>query len=379
MSKCPYCDFYSVPVGSSGAPHDEYLRAVRAQLERDAPLFAGREITTVYFGGGTPSLMPPAFFAGLLDDLFERFAISADAEISCEVNPSTAGAPWFEDAREAGITRISIGVQSFQDGLLRELGRAHRAEDAMRAVACAQEAGFPSVGCDLIFGIPNETILEVEEDVRIAMTFQPQHVSAYQLTLEEGTPLYERLKGRDSLLVTRDSDDEILEQMRTVARMLGGMGRERYEISNFAKPGFACRHNVNYWRYGEYLGLGAAATSFAYDSTTVRQYDGTAFGNRWTQVRDVSAYIDGPAAAVEVDEIDQRTAMAEYCFMGLRMTEGISTREFERLFGVSFDGIFGAEVAGLEREGLVEGAGERLALTGRGIELSNQVFERFLP
>ena len=161
--------------------------------------------------------------------------------------------------------------------------------------------------------------------------------------------------------------------MRIVAGMLSRGGWERYEISNYAKPGSECRHNRNYWRYGDYLGLGAGATS--YESRVTSH----GFGRRWTQIRDVNSYMAGALKLAEDERIDVRTAMAEYCFMGLRTAEGISTREFERLFGTSFDGLFGAEVAGLEREGLVEGAGERFVLTPKGIELSNQAFERFLP
>jgi oxygen-independent coproporphyrinogen-3 oxidase len=198
------------------------------------------------------------------------------------------------------------------------------------------------------------------------MTFQPEHVSAYQLTIEEGTPLFERAKGRDPEPGTRDSEDELLEQMRVVARMIERGGWERYEISNYTKPGFECRHNMNYWRYGEYLGLGAGATS----SLSAR---------RGTQVRDVKKYLKGTGELAESEEIDVRTAMAEFCFLGLRTLDGIDARDFEKRFGRGFEDVYGDIERGLVDDGLILRSKGRIMLSARGIELSNQVFEHFLP
>ncbi len=396
VKKCDYCDFFSVPCGRGGVPEAAYLEAVLVQLERDlrAHGIEGRGVASVYFGGGTPSLMSPAFFRSLLRHLGERFAMAEGVEVSCEANPGTVDRGWLADIRDAGITRLSIGVQSFDDGLLRELGRIHTAEDAMRAVAEAQDAGFESVGLDLMFGMPGETQKVLEEDVRTAMMFQPQHISAYQLTIEEGTPLYDRAKGRNYDGI---DEDKSLEQMRTVARMLSRGGWNRYEISNYAKPGFECRHNLNYWRYGEYLGLGAGATSFVrsydrtlvlsykseregkYQSTGVPEYESTAFGRRWTQVRDVAKYMGGAGDLAESEEIDVRTAMAEFCFLSLRTAAGFEEARFDQTFGESFEDIYG-EVAGrLASDGLLTRSDGRIMLTGRGIELANGVSERFLP
>lgn len=363
LKKCDYCDFFSVPCERESVPEREYLEAVVRHLSRevDAGGLAGREVSSVYFGGGTPSLMSPDFFDSLLKSLRTKFKLPGDVEISCEVNPKTADASWFDGARRAGITRISIGVQSFNDGLLSALGRVHTAEDAMRAVAEAQDAGFDSVGVDLMFGIPGETIPMLEDDVRTAMTFQPRHISAYQLTLEEGTPLAKKYGGTHPV-----SDDELLEQMRIASRMIGRGGWRRYEISNFAKPGSQCRHNMNYWRYGEYLGLGAGATSFV-------------AGRRWTQVKDVKMYVEGRGELAESEAIGVKTAMAEFCFLGLRTTDGIDAGDFENRFGRKFDEVYGDVSRGLVREGLVIRSEGRIMLSPRGVELSNQVFERFLP
>ena len=363
LKKCDYCDFFSIPCDRAQVPEGDYLDALLKQMEREiaAHGLEGREVESVYFGGGTPSLMSPEFFARLMDSLRRRFQFGADAEVSCEVNPKTADASWFDGARRAGITRASIGVQSFDDGLLEKLGRVHTAEAAMQAIAEAQDARFESVGIDLMFGIPGETIAVLEDDVRTAMTFQPQHISAYQLTIEEGTPLALATGGAHPI-----SDDELLGQMRIVARMLARGGWGRYEISNFAKPGFECRHNMNYWRYGEYLGLGAGATSFL-------------SARRWTQVRDVAKYMKGMGEIAESEEIDVKTAMAEFCFLGLRTTDGIDAVDFERRFSRGFEDLYGDVERELASDGLVLRSKGRIMLSASGIELSNQVFERFLP
>ncbi|MFH1830499.1 MAG: radical SAM family heme chaperone HemW [Pseudomonadota bacterium] len=368
LKKCDYCDFFSVPCSRDEIPQKEYLQAISRQLQEDVCRLklSGKKVSTVYFGGGTPSLLKPIFFKSIIDALAHHFVLSDEIEVSCEVNPATVDDRWFGDARECGVTRASIGVQSFHDRLLRELGRVHSSEDAMRAIAEAQDAGFRSINCDLMFGIPSETMADLEEDIRTAMTFQPEHVSAYQLTVEKGTPLAARLK--DDLM---QSEEDSLNQMRTTARMLTRSGWNRYEISNFAKAGFECRHNLNYWRYGEYLGLGAWATSFVLSTH--------GFAKRFTQTRDVKKYMEGGAEHAESEEISLRTAMAEFCFLGLRTTEGISLKTFEEIFKTKFDDMFGNIQDELIQNGLAEKNDRGLALTQRGIEVSNLVFEKFLP
>ncbi len=384
LKKCDYCDFFSIPCERASVPEREYLAALLEQLDMEIASngLTGEALSTVYFGGGTPSLMSPSFFEGTLARLRDRFHPVSDIEVSCEVNPATVDRSWFVGARESGITRASIGVQSFHGDLLKALGRVHSADDAMRAIAEAQDAGFDSVSMDLMYGIPGETISQLEDDLRTAMTFQPSHVSAYQLTLEEGTPLAMRLD-EEGLLC----DVEALKQMRIVARMLSRGGWSRYEISNFSKSGFACRHNLNYWRYGEFLGLGAGAASFLHignrdaGNTPSRESRVTShgFARRWTQVRDVKAYLAGTGELAEDEAMDRRTSMAEFCFMGLRTTEGIALERFRSLFGEEFEACLGRASEELIAEGLLERSDGNLSLTPSGVELSNQAFERFLP
>ncbi len=371
LKKCDYCDFFSVAQGESRPPHREYLAAVIRQLEGDAPAFEGEEISSVYFGGGTPSLMPPEFFGAVVGALKERLGLAGGAEVSAEANPGSADAAWFSGVREAGVTRVSLGVQSFSPRLLKYLGRAHTAEEAMEAMASAGEAGFESVSLDLMYAIGDESAKELGEDLRTAMTFQPKHISAYALTVEEGTPLYLRLRGKAAA-----SEEESLRQMRVVGRTLSRGGWGRYEISNFAKPGFECRHNQNYWRYGEYLGLGAGATSFVFTGGQTNRR--TAFGRRFTQVRDVSAYVAGTGALSEDETIDERTAMGEFVFMGLRTANGISAARFAELFGEGIDERFSGEIVRLVSDGLLLREGDRMKLTEKGTELSNQAFATFV-
>ncbi|MFH0799098.1 MAG: radical SAM family heme chaperone HemW [Pseudomonadota bacterium] len=366
LRKCDYCDFFSVSSARGDVPHEEYLRALAGQLRRDAAAhdLEGASVATVYFGGGTPSLMPPVFFEGILSEIGRVFSLDPGAEISSEVNPATVDGRWFREVRKAGISRVSIGVQSFNPALLESLGRIHSPEDAMRAIAEAQEGGFEGAGVDLMYAIPGETMHDLEDDVRTAMAFQPGHISAYQLTIEEGTPLATRC-------VRQLPEDDQLKQMRTVARMLSRGGWNRYEISNFARPGLECGHNLNYWRYGEYLGLGAGAASFVFAELPF-------FAKRFTQIRDVARYMAGTSELVEAEDIDPRTAMGEFCFLGLRASEGISAEAFEKLFGVQLESVFGAPLEKLVAEKLLLKDSNRFSLTQRGVELSNQVFENFV-
>ncbi len=376
-SKCAYCDFFSVARARGDVPHEAYAQAIVAQLDCDASAFEEGPVGSIYFGGGTPSLMQPAFFARVIGAIEERFDCASDCEVSTEANPGSIDAEWCTRVCDAGVNRLSIGVQSFQPELLKTLGRVHSSDEAMTAIAVAQDAGFQSVSIDLMFGIPGQGMAQLEEDLRTAMTFPVEHLSVYQLTIEEGTPLWASQASQASQGL---DEEEMLQQMRTVARMLGRGGWERYEISNFAKPGCACRHNLNYWRYGQYLGLGAGATSMVrwYRRTDEPSNHRTVFGRRFTQVRDIESYMRDEGALAESEAIDARTAMGEFCFLGLRMHEGISPAAFEACFGVRFETVFGQLSAELVRHDLLEECGDRLRLTTRGLEISNQVFARFV-
>ncbi len=397
-AKCAYCDFFSLPTRPDQIPQDDYLRALTRQLNDAVAhgVLDDREAGSIYIGGGTPSVIKSAWYAQLLDAVRARCRVASDVEITCEANPATAGAQWFSEMAGHGVTRISLGVQSFRDAALAALGRVHTADDAQRAIAEAQDAGFSAVSVDLMFGLPHETMKDLEHDLRTAMTFQPQHISAYQLTIEAGTPLAV-CRAQDPLKLGLPSDDEVLKQLRVVRRMLTSGGWEPYEISNFAKKGYACRHNLNYWRYGEYLGLGAGATSFMHQPPPLckgrkggvedniylphpllTKEGSSSVASRWTMTRDLARYLADPTATDEHEELSPRTAQGEFCFMGLRTREGIARDAFVRRFGVSLDDVFPGTIGALIAEGLMTDVGGRLVLTPKGIELSNTVFARFV-
>lgn len=392
LGKCAYCDFHSLPIAASEIPHEAYARALLKQLKRDVARLnlSASPVETLFFGGGTPSLMPTSFFSEVIAGIDQQVGLTANAEITIEANPATVSGTWFHEVRTLGVNRISLGVQTFHPELLTLLGRRHTADEAMEAIALAQDASFPSLSVDLMFGIPGETTAMLEDDVRTVMTFQPNHISAYALTLEDGTPL--TLASQQGTLEPLD-DDQALEQFRIVARMLDRGKRPRYEISNFASPGAECRHNLNYWRYGNYLGLGSGATSFLhaqdksatsnpqgdlFAQTSAKSADQT-FARRWTQTRDVKAYLAGSNALESSEEIDLLTAMAEFCFLGLRTTEGITRTDFQHVFEIPLDDLYAETIEDLVRENLITDQGNRIALTQQGIEISNRVFERFLP
>lgn len=373
LKKCGYCDFYSEPTKTEDIPVKPYLEAIKRQIEISASNYNldGCAVSSIFFGGGTPSLMPVDFFGELLGYLRDKFLFVDDVEISCEVNPAAADRQWFDGVRGAGVNRISIGVQSFQPVLLKKLGRLHSAGDAMNCIADAQDAGFASVSVDMMYAIPGQDLKMLEDDLKTAMTFQTEHISAYALTIEDGTPF--ALIPLMGLSPEGLGDDNSLKHMRTTARMLVRGGWHRYEISNFARKGFECRHNMNYWHYGEYLGLGAGATSFL-----KMEGDNNGYALRFTGIKNVPSYINDPSSAVDVDPISKRMAMGEFCFLGLRTTVGISLKQFESEFGCQLDDVYNDASCKLIEQGLVDRDEDRLWLTDKGIELSNQVFQAFV-
>lgn len=364
---CGYCNFHVRAVGDGAVADDTYARAIAAQLRHVVERYAlqGRDVGSVFFGGGTPSLMAPTFFSTILTTLAQFFAMRPDAEVTCEVNPRSGKTAWLHAVREVGVNRLSVGIQSFVPRHLTLLDRTHTADDIQRVLIDAQVAGFANVSCDLIFGIPGQTVAEVESDVRTALAFGIVHLSAYQLTFEPGTPLYKKYHDQDGISPPRLDDEEILAQMSAVEHSARATGLIRYEISNYARSGFESQHNLNYWRYGEYLGLGSGAVSFL-------------ASKRWHTTRNIEHFIAGNFSERAVDAITPRMAMGEFCFLGLRTMAGISIAEFERRFGQSFATVYPGVVDQLRASGLIACDGDRLRLTARGIEISNTVFQRFV-
>lgn len=365
-SKCPYCDFNSY--AAKRWPEDDYAAALIAELRHaaiQAP-WADGAIHTIFFGGGTPSLFAPATIAALLDAVRALWPVAGGAEITLEANPGTVDVDKLAGFRAAGINRISFGVQSFHDRHLRTLGRIHSAAQAEAAIAAARAAGFANLNLDLIFAVPGQTLAEWEADLERAIALRPDHVSAYGLTYEEGTAFH--AQRRSGALAPQSEEIEVA-MFGRARELLGARGYAPYEISNFARPGRACAHNLNYWRAGAYLGVGAGAHSFATPS------------HRWGNEKSPRRYIDrasrdGSARAGE-EALSAGQARGEYAFLGLRCSDGFSAADFRARFGVEPDAAF-PHLAGLERDALLERAGDRWRLTARGLLVADSVFATFL-
>jgi oxygen-independent coproporphyrinogen-3 oxidase len=367
-AKCPYCDFNSYAAASW--PEERYAAALANELRAyaAAPAFEGATVSTVFFGGGTPSLFQPATIAGILDAVAASYRIASDAEITLEANPGTVERARLGGFRSAGINRLSFGIQSFQSDLLVTLGRIHTVDDSRAAIAAARAAGFDNLNLDLIFAVPGQSRSACAADVAEVLTYAPEHISAYNLTYEPSTPFHTR-RARGEL-TPLDEDDELwMYQHVRSALAAGGYGQ--YEISNFARPGRAARHNQCYWRSGAYLGIGAGAHSFA---------DRPGWGRRWSNERLPERYIAGAAAGDAVAAGETRTfetAAGEFMFLGLRETNGIDVTSFAERFGRPVADLYPI-VDDFCTDGLLVARDGRLALSERGLLVADSVFAAFV-
>ncbi|PJA19930.1 MAG: hypothetical protein COX62_05675 [Deltaproteobacteria bacterium CG_4_10_14_0_2_um_filter_43_8] len=377
LVKCGYCDFHSLPTQKKEIPHETYAKALLSQLQQACLQhgFQGRELVSIFFGGGTPSLMGADLFEAVLKEAKKLFQLSSDIEITTEMNPATAAYDWLSEVHEVGVNRVSIGIQSFQPHLLKFLDRDHTKEDIFTVFDDARRAGFENVSCDLIYSIPSQTTREVEEDVKTALSFSPSHISAYQLIFEPGTPLTRKYESAEAKKLPPKLDDELaLEQFRLVAKLMNDAGLPRYEVSNFAQVGFESKHNQHYWKYGEYLGLGSGAVSFVKNHDAAKNF----FARRGTITRNVHHYLQGDYEWKDVDEINRDAAMSEFCFLALRTREGIDATAFEACFGKKLNEVFEKQIKKFMQEGLLIANENHFTLSDRGIEVSNYIFQDFL-
>lgn len=383
QAKCHYCDFNSY-AGMLGH-RERYVEALAREIRlagRRARQADGtpRRCRTIFFGGGTPSLLTAEQVDGLLREARSAFALDDDAEITLEANPGALEYGRLDALRAVGVNRLSMGAQSFDPDLLRWMGRIHSPAEIETAFAAARAAGFTSINLDFIFALPNQSLSTWAETLERALALGPEHLSLYSLIVEEGTPLFAWV--RDGRVIPVD-DDTAADMYEHAQRRLADAGYGQYEISNWAKPGHECRHNLTYWRNLPYIGLGAGAhSSFA--------------GHRFAEVRPIAGYISRvrasaaedhegaenglPAGAIISDEaIPPALAMAETAICGLRLNAGISRAEFAARFGRTFEDVFDERLAEVRELGLVETVGDRVRLTEHGRLLGNEVFERLLP
>ena len=367
VRKCPYCDFNSHQL-KSARPDESYIDALIRDFDAELPLIAGRRVDTVFFGGGTPSLFGPEDFSRLLAALRQRVEFAVDAEITMEANPGTIERGRFAGYREAGINRVSLGAQTFAPRALERLGRIHSAEDTHRAVAELRTAGIHNFNLDLMYGLPEQTVEEAIADVRSACALEPTHLSHYQLTLEPGTVFHSRPPPLP--------DDEAAWQMQTDCQtLLLAAGYVQYEVSAYARAGFQCRHNLNYWLFGDYVGIGAGAhgkLSLELPGRILRT-------NKPKQPREFHARLASGATVIgERRFIDLAELAFEFMLNALRLNSGFSARHFEARTGLKASAYHGA-MEKCEARGLVHPSDEGWQPTELGRRFLNDLQAAFLP
>lgn len=365
VSKCKYCDFLSAPSGEEQRQIYVERLCRRIRYWSDVIHNYGYEIVSIFVGGGTPSILTEAQITQVFEAVHESFPIREDAEITLEMNPGTDVKDKFPVYRELGINRLSMGLQSADNEELKCLGRIHTYEDFRQVYQWAREAGFTNINVDLMSAIPGQTLESYEDTLRKVADLEPEHISAYSLIIEEGTPFYERYgEGRHA----EELPDEDIERQMYVrtGEILEDYGYHRYEISNYAKDGYECRHNLGYWDRKEYLGLGAGASSLM-DHI------------RWKEPDHI-----GPSTGLVLEEredftrLRRKDEMEEFMFLGLRKINGVSEYDFYKSFRVSMDEIYKESIENLIKEGLLVREEDRIRLTDRGIDLSNYALSQFL-
>ncbi len=365
VSKCKYCDFLSAPSGEEQRQIYAERLCRRIRYWSDVIHNYGYEIVSIFVGGGTPSILTEAQITQVFEAVHESFPIREDAEITLEMNPGTDVKDKLPVYRELGINRLSMGLQSADNEELKCLGRIHTYEDFRQVYQWAREAGFTNINVDLMSAIPGQTLESYEDTLRKVADLEPEHISAYSLIIEEGTPFYERYgEGRHAEELP-DEDTERQMYVRT-GEILEDYGYHRYEISNYAKDGYECRHNLGYWDRKEYLGLGAGASSLM-DHI------------RWKEPDHI-----GPSTGLVLEEredftrLRRKDEMEEFMFLGLRKINGVSEYDFYKSFRVSMDEIYKESIENLIKEGLLVREEDRIRLTDRGIDLSNYALSQFL-
>ncbi|BCX87886.1 hypothetical protein MIN45_P0253 [Methylomarinovum tepidoasis] len=363
VRKCPYCDFNSHPVAGK-LPERAYVEALLADLDQDLETLEVRPLIAIFFGGGTPSLFSPEAFSRLLAGIRARLPWADDIEITLEANPGTVESTKFEAFRALGVNRLSLGVQSFQDDKLQRLGRIHTAAEAVQAVETARRAGFERINLDLMFGLPGQTPADARHDLDTALALEPAHLSWYQLTLEPNTLF---AKHPPPL-----PDDDRLWTIQTAGlERLARAGFERYEISAYARPGRRCRHNLNYWRFGDYLGIGAGAhakLTFAAENRIVRSH----------KIRHPWHYLEKAGTPTRLgghQDIAPAERPLEFLMNALRLREGFYRGEFEARTGLPFSHLEPA-LAPLLEQGLLEGDGDTLRCSDTGWNFLDTVLAR---
>ncbi len=352
VRKCAYCDFLSFPACEK--EREDYVEA----LCREIRSHGGQTLRTIYFGGGTPSILSLEQMEKICRTIRHAFTLQEDLEWTIECNPATFDLDKAKGWRALGFNRVSMGVQSLDDRLLRRIGRIHTADEAREGFRTLRKAGFSNISVDLMMGLPEQSMEDWLRSLKEVISWQPEHMSCYSLILEEGTPLYE-----EEDLPLPDEDTERAMYHETV-RMLKEAGLPQYEISNFAKPGLESRHNTSYWQRIPYLGMGLGASSLWEEK-------------RYINVSGMKEYMEGEPWILQ-EELSEEDQMKEFMMLGLRMIKGVSLESFFRTFGIQAESVFHKELNTLREAGLIELSEGSVHLTAKGLDLANQVFMEFV-
>lgn len=416
VKKCRYCDFLSAP--ALPAARESYVQALCREMAAEAGQYKEHQVVTVFFGGGTPSLLSGGQLSRILESLYRHYAVSPAAEISMEMNPGTVTRESLQDYRRAGINRISIGLQSAADELLAYLGRIHTWADFVNCWRWVEQAGFANRNVDVMSALPGQSLEDCEETLKRVLEREPEHLSAYSLIVEEGTPFYALYgegggrtaqetkeggsdgrtaqetkaggsggrtaqetkaggsagrtaeeKAPDARCLPLPDEDMERRMYERTGELLSACGYERYEISNYSRPGYECRHNMAYWLRQDYAGFGLGASSMV-DNV------------RWSNTGNLTKYMTNVSEMKKVKEkkisLTVPERMEEFMFLGLRLTEGVAEAAFERTFGKPMEAVYGKALAKLEREELLLRQDGRVRLTGRGVDVSNYALAEFL-
>lgn len=369
VQKCLYCDFLSMPVDESVRGH--YVNKLIGEIEQKAENFKAYQVTSVFFGGGTPSILSETQILRIMEALQKNFFIKSDAEITIECNPGTLTEQKLLAYKEAGINRLSMGLQSAKNEELKKLGRIHTFEEFLRNYDLVRKMGFDNVNVDIMSALPEQTVSDWEYTLKEVLKLRPEHISAYSLIIEEGTPFYQvyaadeqrREEGEEPLFLPGEEMERAM--YRLTGEILLEKGYERYEISNYAKKGKECQHNIGYWTRKNYLGLGLGSASLVENV-------------RFANTTDLKTYLEGDFEPGEKEALKRKEQMEEFAFLGLRMMQGISRRRFREVFGVEIEAVYGSVIQKMTAQGLLKQQAGNIFLTEEGISVSNYVMSEFL-
>lgn len=373
VSKCGYCDFLSFPADDLSVR--TYIIALRKELRMRAEEAKRDTVVSVFIGGGTPTSISSFYITGILQDVMDFYHVAPNAEITIEANPGTVSQEKMERYKEAGVNRVSIGLQSANPETLKRLGRIHTYEDFLMSYEYCRKAGITDINVDIMCGIPGQTLREWKDTLRKVVMLHPKHISVYSLMVEEGTPFGEkfgedelrRIKGENPKYLPTEEEERMM--VRTAQTFLESHGFGRYEISNYAQKGYECRHNIGYWKRVPYLGFGLGAASL-FRETRMKNM---------TKIEDYIDAIDrGGYPTDDVKEVTRREQIEEYMFLGLRMTEGISREDFRKTFDMDVEAVYGSVLKRLCAQKLLEAREGWIYLTDRGTDISNFVLSGFL-